>query len=73
MSVNHWVGGLLSAEEEPTTALAGQGVLGEYFADDKLQNKKFERIDSAINFNWLNANPDARLPGDRFSVRWKAG
>lgn len=47
----------------------GAGLVGEYFADKNLTNKKFERIEN-INFDWREGTPDSRIGKDGFSVRW---
>ena len=46
------------------------GLRGEYFGDMILQRSLFTRIDQQVNFGWVHASPDPRVPVDEFSVRW---
>ena len=55
----------------PPTIGTGDGLLGEYFDNRDFTNSKFTRVDEAINFDWKNGSPDARIAADTFSVRWK--
>jgi beta-glucosidase len=48
-----------------------QGVLGEYFANNKLEGQPlFTRIDDNVDFYWESGSPDPRMPVDNYSVRW---
>ncbi len=48
-----------------------QGVVGEYFANSKLEGKPlFTRVDDNIDFYWESGSPDPRMPVDNFGVRW---
>ncbi len=47
------------------------GLLGEYFDSINLTNKKFERIDHEVNFDWGTRSPDpTELGTDTYSTRW---
>ena len=47
------------------------GVVGEYFANSKLEGEPaFTCVDKAINFYWEFDAPSSVLPNDDFSVRW---
>ena len=53
------------------TADGKQGVVGEYFANAKLEGKPvFTRVDKDINFYWESGSPSPELPDDNFSIRW---
>ncbi len=46
---------------------------GHYFNSQDLSGTEaFNRVDSAINFNWAAGSPDSRIEADTFSVRWNA-
>lgn len=48
-----------------------QGVVGEYFANAKLEgDPAFTRVDDDINFYWESGSPSPELPDDDFSIRW---
>ena len=50
---------------------AGKGLRGEYFANKNLSGEPaLVRVDPAVNFDWNDLSPDARIPFDNFSVRW---
>ncbi len=47
------------------------GLTAKYFrTKDRKEKPLLERIDPAINFNWMNEKPDPKVPHDGFSVRW---
>lgn len=48
----------------------GSGLNGEYFADENLNLLVRTRIDSRIDFGWMDASPNSAIPADHFSVRW---
>jgi hypothetical protein len=49
----------------------GQGLQGEYFANQTLTGTpQFSQIDQTIAFTWGSVAPDPSLPVDHFSVRW---
>lgn len=52
-------------------AADAKGLKGDYFKGIDFTNKILSRTDAAINFDWGAAAPDALLPADNFSVRWK--
>ncbi|MBK9335586.1 MAG: PQQ-dependent sugar dehydrogenase [Lewinellaceae bacterium] len=71
----------LFAAAAPTTlvaqyeniALRGTGIYGMYFPllpDTTFGEMVFARVDSMVNFNWEQAGPARRMPGDYFGVRW---
>ncbi len=48
-----------------------QGVIGEYFANSKLEGEPlFTRVDDNIDMYLESGSPDPRLPDDNFSIRW---
>lgn len=48
-----------------------RGVVGEYFDNQELNGQPvLERLDRNISFNWGSGSPDAKVPADKFSVRW---
>lgn len=53
-----------------------QGLRGEYFAwavnPGEFTDKRFERVDSVIEFDWMGNSPDngALVPNDKFEIRW---
>ena len=48
-----------------------QGLQGAFYDNPTWKGKPvFTRIDSAINFDYADGSPDARIPKDNFSVRW---
>jgi GH43 family beta-xylosidase len=49
----------------------GNGLNGTYFSGVDFTNKKLQRIDSIINFDWGVGSPDISIPADNFSVNWK--
>lgn len=52
------------------SAIAGQGLYGQYFAGCNLEELRAARIDSQVNFNWQSGSPDSSVSADNFSVRW---
>ncbi|ABN51554.1 MAG TPA: hypothetical protein DEF39_02150 [Hungateiclostridium thermocellum] len=46
------------------------GLSAEYYGDAELKDKRFTRIDDAINFNWDKDFPVGELKDGKFSVRW---
>jgi hypothetical protein len=50
----------------------GGGLSASYFRDrDRKKPARLERVDPAIDFDWGNGRPDAKLPADQFSIRWE--
>jgi len=57
---------------ESRTLLAGNGLMGEYYASTDLTSQKFWRTDPNINFDFGASSPlPSRLNSDGFSVRWR--
>ena len=48
----------------------GDGLRGEYFANNNFTNSRFTRTDPTVNFNWGKDSPAASIDKDRFSIRW---
>ena len=46
------------------------GLKAEYFGKPDLTNLVLTRLDSTVNFDWLQLAPATGLPVDGFSVRW---
>ena len=49
----------------------GDGLNASYYSGVDFTNKKLERVDSNINFDWGATSPDISIPFDNFSVNWK--
>ncbi len=47
------------------------GLRARYYAGMKFNRLAVERIDKDVSFDWQNEKPDAKVPHDRFSVRWE--
>ena len=48
------------------------GLTARYFGNTTLSgHPALQRTGAIINFNWAAGSPDAALPADRFSVRWR--
>jgi beta-glucosidase len=55
----------------PPNGKAGEGLLGEYFNNDKFEGKPvLTRIDKQINFHWGTDAPATEIHQDYFSIRW---
>jgi PA14 domain len=48
----------------------GRGLLGQYYQGRDFDTFKFDRTDTAVNFDWSNGAPDQSMSADYFSVRW---
>lgn len=48
----------------------GTGLLGEYYDNMNFTDRKFNRTDSTVNFDWSLGSPDSRISSDTFSIRW---
>jgi len=47
------------------------GLIATYYGDSTLKNKPlFTRIDSAINFNWMDNPPTKNMDDENFGVSW---
>lgn len=46
------------------------GFVGQYFDGVAFNKHVLTRPDPDLNFNWGSGSPDARIPKDKFSVRW---
>ncbi len=69
--------GLPAVEIIPSQALfqdaaaTKRGLKGEYFANRKRTGSPvMTRVDSVVNFSWINGAPSAKLSAYDFSVRW---
>lgn len=50
---------------------SGHGLQAEYFDNQSLTGTPaVSRTDAAVDFDWNDLSPDARIPADDFSVRW---
>ncbi len=59
-------------QETPTLSIPQSGWLGEYYANMNLSGSPvLVRQDPQIDFQWGQSSPDAAVPADRFSVRWR--
>src|SRR4030095_440988 len=48
----------------------GTGLRGDYFNDRNLGDKVLQRVDPAVDFDWIDGSPDPAVFPDNFSVRW---
>ncbi len=48
----------------------GDGLVGKYYDNNDLSNRKLVRIDPDVNFVWGTSSPDPCISPDTFSVRW---
>ncbi|MGE3821568.1 MAG: PA14 domain-containing protein, partial [Isosphaeraceae bacterium] len=55
---------------EARQLLAGDGLTATYFLGSDLTRPVVSRVESQIDFNWVDAAPDAGLTRESFSVRW---
>ena len=53
-----------------TTAEVDHGLLGEYYDNMNLTNRKVVRVDATVDFDWGTGSPDPLIGVDTFSVRW---
>lgn len=60
----HITDGVLAEES------TGNGLRGEYFDGMTLSDKKAERVDPTVNFNWGNGGPFPEVGSDGYSERW---
>jgi hypothetical protein len=59
--------GMLGYENEAP----GDGVTGMYFDnEDFIGDPAFDRVDSAVDFQWDNEEPAPGINPDNFSVKW---
>jgi hypothetical protein len=49
------------------------GLLGTYFEAARSRKKKFERVDSVLNFDFGNAGPGDGVNSKDFSIQWQGG
>jgi subtilisin len=68
----------ISEQPQPTaldrlaTDAGLRGLTASYFSNTTLSGQPaLQRTDAIVNFAWAGARPDAALPADRFSVRWR--
>lgn len=61
-----------SGQQKPS---AQRGVRGEYFAGDrwKKENRKIERIDPVINFDFGHQSPGKDIKPEEFYIAWQGG
>ena len=52
-----------------------RGLLGQYFDSSNFgqPEKKFERIDDRLDFDWQHEGPGEGITADDFGVRWRGG
>lgn len=55
---------------EARQMLAGDGLLGTYFANQDLTAPYMTRVDPQVNMDWGSGSPDRWKSGDRWSIRW---
>lgn len=54
----------------PTIEPEVNGLKGEYYNNEDLTDKKLDRVDSNIDFNWGLGSPDPSIDPETYSVRW---
>ncbi len=47
------------------------GLTGDYYIGKNFEQFSFSRTESTLDFSWGAGSPDARLPANGFSVRWR--
>lgn len=47
-----------------------RGLSATYFADTGFKKALFSKIDTGINFNWIDNKPDPKMDEEDFSVSW---
>jgi glucose/arabinose dehydrogenase len=52
------------------TLPGGTGLKGEYFDNIDFTDRKVDRVDGTVNFNWGSGSPDGSIGANTFSVRW---
>ncbi len=62
---------LVSADPPPDARSPAQGLLGVYYSRPNLTQPSLQRYDPQVSFDWGQGAPDAGMPPDNFSVRWK--
>lgn len=68
---SNWLAAPTVVQTISATGSIGTGLLGSYFANKNLAGTPvFTRVDSLINFDWVNGSPHSSIPADLFSVRW---
>ncbi len=55
---------------DPSPDEEQHGLNAEYYNNDDLTDKKLDRIDSNIDFDWGLKSPDAIIDPETYSVRW---
>jgi len=54
----------------PPVTEGGHGLKGEYYNNEDFTDKKFERVDSQIDFDWGYGSPHELIDPETYSVRW---
>ena len=68
---DEWPGFTLAdISDTPLVPSQGTGLLGEYFATIRLQDRRLRRHDVQVNFDWTAVSPGGGLGTTNFSVRW---
>lgn len=52
---------------------ATRGLKAMYYSGRGFKDKKLERVDPEIRFDWKTASPDPKVEADQFSVQWSGG
>jgi hypothetical protein len=61
---------LRALSDPPPEGDPRHGLLGEYFADGVLSDRRTTRIDAAVDFAWGSNAPAPHMPSHDYSVRW---
>jgi hypothetical protein len=59
--------GKLLYEDDST----GDGLLGQYYDNERLEGQPREQIDPVIDFEWTGSSPISGINSTNFSVRWE--
>ena len=60
----------ITIDDDDTQIENGDGLLGEYFDNLDLTDRRNTRVDSTIDFNWGGGAPIGNIGENTFSVRW---
>ena len=56
--------------KSPDSHTTENGLIGEYYNNEDFTDKKFDRNDANIDFDWGLGSPDERIEPQTYSIRW---
>lgn len=66
-----WNGPLVAiGGKSPESHTTENGLIGEYYNNEDFTDKKFDRKDANIDFDWGLGSPDERIEPQTYSIRW---